>query len=385
VSELWSLLNFLLPDVFDDLESFQNWFDFSSVSKDTEKDIVKKEKENLVLKLHEILRPFLLRRLKSDVDCEVPEKKEFILYVPMVAIQQDYYDAIKNKDLNPIFDKYVTKEEEKKEIKSKNLLNVLMQLRKVCNHPLLLQPFDYDEKKTIEENDELYSQQIVNNSGKFTMLEKILPMLFKNGHRVLIFSLFTSMLDILESYMQIKKYQFCRLDGNVKQTDREERIQEFQKKDSKIFCFLVSTRAGGLGINLTGADTVIIYDSDWNPQIDLQAQDRCHRIGQKKKVRVVRLITTKSIEKKVLLAASKKLNLERMIIAKGNFKGSDQKSLSTENLIEILTKTQKESEFESEIISDKNLEKMLLQRDEELKNGPGFEEMKLSDEHFVLN
>jgi ATP-dependent DNA helicase len=136
---------------------------------------------------------------------------------------------------------------------------------------------------------------------------------------------------------------------------------------------------------LTSADTVIIYDSDWNPQIDLQAQDRCHRIGQKKKVRVVRLITTKSIEKKVLLAASKKLNLERMIIAKGNFKGSDQKSLSTENLIDILTATQKESEFESEIISDENLKIMLLERDKELKSGPGFEEMKSSEEHFMLN
>ena len=211
---MWSLLNFIVPDIFDDLDIFQSFFNFSDI-KESDKSKVSKESENLVNKLHSILRPFLFRRLKVDVDTFIPEKKEFIIYVPMVKVQRELYDLFEKKELTPLL---------KEKFDSKSFLNMLMQMRKVCNHSLLFNEYQFNDKLSIEENDELLSKQIVDHSGKFQMLDKMLPMLKKNGHKVLIFSLFTTMLDILEQYMNIRKITYCRLDGNVKQQDREERV-----------------------------------------------------------------------------------------------------------------------------------------------------------------
>jgi len=181
-----------------------------------------------------------------------------------------------------------------------------------------------------------YLKQLKESSGKIELVEKMLPVLKQNGHKVLLFSQMTRMLDILEDYLEYSSYEYCRIDGSVKQKDREELIERFNT-DPNIFCFLLSTRAGGLGINLTAADTVIIYDSDWNPQADLQAQDRCHRIGQTKPVCVFRLITANSIESRILKRANKKLKLERLVMHKGRFKGQNNKLITEDDILEILT------------------------------------------------
>jgi ATP-dependent DNA helicase len=160
---------------------------------------------------------------------------------------------------------------------SSNLQNMIMQLRKAANHPYL---FDWP---VIPGTDTyLVDKSIINVSGKMLLLERLLPALFSENHKVLIFSQFTTMLDIIEDWAaQLHKWQCCRIDGGVSQADRQQQIKAFNtEKEYKLF--LLSTRAGGLGINLTSADTVVIFDSDWNPQQDLQAQDRAHRIGQTK-------------------------------------------------------------------------------------------------------
>lgn len=160
---------------------------------------------------------------------------------------------------------------------SPHLQNMIMQLRKAANHPYL---FDWP---VIPGTDTyLVDSSIVNVSGKMLILERLLPALFENNHKVLLFSQFTTMLDIIEDWAtRLHGWNCCRIDGGVNQEERQQQIQAFNKnKEYKLF--LLSTRAGGLGINLTAADTVIIYDSDWNPQQDLQAQDRAHRIGQTK-------------------------------------------------------------------------------------------------------
>ncbi len=174
-----------------------------------------------------------------------------------------------------------------------------------------------------------YVNQMVATSGKISLLRQMLSKLKKNGHKVLIFSQMTRMLDILQDFLEYEGYDYCRIDGSTKQSDRQERVNKiglnvshFQialfNSDDSLFVFLLSTRAGGLGINLTSADTVIIYDSDWNPQVDLQAQDRCHRIGQTRPVCVFRLVMANSVEGKILNVANKKLKMERLVIQHGN-------------------------------------------------------------------
>jgi SNF2 family DNA or RNA helicase len=154
---------------------------------------------------------------------------------------------------------------------------MIMQLRKAVNHPYL---FDWP---VIPGTDQyLVDASITTASGKMLLLERLLPALFADNHKVLIFSQFTTMLDIIEDWaIQLHQWQCCRIDGGVSQGDRQQQIKSFNT-DKDVKLFLLSTRAGGLGINLTAADTVVIFDSDWNPQQDLQAQDRAHRIGQTK-------------------------------------------------------------------------------------------------------
>ncbi|KAL9655040.1 hypothetical protein ABK040_008823 [Willaertia magna] len=378
LSELWSLLNFLLPSLFDDLQAFNKWFNFAKGSN----SYVNNEKTQLVGKLHNILRPFLLRRLKVDVDIEIPSKKEYLVFTPMTKMQKEYYDAVKNKDLLPIF-----KNSEK--ANSTKLLNILMQLRKICNHPYLIKEFEQKSNESDEKANQRFKKECEENCGKFKLLVRMLENLKKNGHKVLIFSLMTRFLDVLEDYLEVRgDMQYCRIDGAVAQTDREQEIKDFNNNPD-VFCFLLSTRAGGLGINLTAADTVIIYDSDWNPQIDLQAQDRCHRIGQTRSVRIFRLLTTNSIEKKVLVTATKKLKLERLIIHKGNFKGqhTDNKlTITTKNLLEILSDETNIDESKHEGgINDENLDRLLNVRGEDSgipTSGEGFEEANIFEEGF---
>lgn len=218
----------------------------------------------------------------------------------------------------------VTLQLAKKEISRKKLDNELMQLRLVCNSPHNF----YDAFPNAEDIDE----SIVTNSGKMLLLDRLLPALFERGHKVLIFSQFATQLDILWDYCaELRGWTTCRISGSVSQKDREEQIEEFNSNaDCKLF--LLTTRAGGQGINLATADTVILFDSDWNPQQDLQAQDRCHRIGQQRPVVVYRLATKGTVEEDLLMSADAKRRLEKLVIKKGSFRTMGQKKNLQEDI-----------------------------------------------------
>ena len=304
LTELWSLLNFLLPNIFDDLDAFQAWFDFDFSKDGTEEKVVEDEmKHSVVTKLHQILRPFLLRRLKQDVEIGLPKKYEYLLFGWLSEWQQAMYADLLAKNLSDSAGKQM------------RLNNVLMQLRKCCNHPYLFEwPLDASGNEVVDDI-------LVQASGKMQLLDRILVELKRQGdHQTLIFSQMTRMLDILEDYLHWRGWQYRRLDGTISAQDRIQAMNEFQDKDNDIDVFLLSTRAGGLGVNLTRADTVIIFDSDWNPHMDLQAMDRAHRIGQTKTVMVYRLATAATVEEKVLHAAKQKLKLEQLVVSKGKFK-----------------------------------------------------------------
>merc|ERR1711871_560017 len=184
-------------------------------------------------------------------------------------------------------------------------MNLLLQLRKVCNHTFLMPDGSEDDKNT--------NAEIVEGSGKLKMLDRMLPRLKLDGNRVLIFSQFTSMLDILEEYCEERNHTYVRLDGETNRVQRRLDVRRFNSPGSQIFIFLISTRAGGLGLNLATSDTVILYDSDWNPQVGLEAMERSHRIGQTRPVRVYRLICSGSVEERMINRAGKKLFLNAMV------------------------------------------------------------------------
>ncbi|KAG2300184.1 hypothetical protein Bca52824_036656 [Brassica carinata] len=302
--ELWALLNFLLPEVFSSAETFDEWFQISGEN----------DQQEVVQQLHKVLRPFLLRRLKSDVEKGLPPKKETILKVGLSQMQKQYYKALLQKDLEVVNGGG----------ERKRLLNIAMQLRKCCNHPYLFQGAEPGPPYTTGDH-------LVTNAGKMILLDKLLPKLKERDSRVLIFS---QALDILEDYMMYRGYQYCRIDGNTGGDERDASIEAYNKPGSEKFVFLLSTRAGGLGINLATADIVILYDSDWNPQVDLQAQDRAHRIGQKKEVQVFRCCTENAIEEKVIERAYKKLALDALVIQQGRL--AEQKTVNKDELLQMV-------------------------------------------------
>ena len=319
LEELWSLLNFCSPQIFDDLEVFQSWFGFQNIGSEnnTVDDIVATEQQQrVVTKLHDILRPFLLRRMKTDVLLKMPPKIEVAVYCSMSRLQKEYSLHIHNRSLR---DTLIAMNIEG--AKEAGLLNPTMQLRKAANHPFLFgEPKDEHGRYLGEVNPRL----LVLASGKLRVLDRMLQRLKKNGHKVLIFSQMTEMLNILEDYLCSQKWQYCRLDGSTKMADRQEAIDNYQK-DPNLFVFLLSTRAGGLGINLTAADTVILLDSDWNPHADSQAQDRCHRIGQQRPVVTYRLLTAGSVEIEMIEKQISKKKLERMTIHGGDYRKAGQR------------------------------------------------------------
>ncbi|KAL1335590.1 hypothetical protein HN51_030075 [Arachis hypogaea] len=305
--ELWSLLNFLLPEIFSSAETFDEWFQISGEN----------DQQEVVQQLHKVLRPFLLRRLKSDVEKGLPPKKETILKVGMSQMQKQYYRALLQKDLEVV----------NAGGERKRLLNIAMQLRKCCNHPYLFQGAEPGPPYTTGDH-------LITNAGKMVLLDKLLPKLKERDSRVLIFSQMTRLLDILEDYLMFRGYHYCRIDGNTGGDERDASIDAFNKPGSEKFVFLLSTRAGGLGINLATADVVILYDSDWNPQVDLQAQDRAHRIGQKKEVQVFRFCTEYTIEEKVIERAYKKLALDALVIQQGRL--AEQKTVNKDELLQMV-------------------------------------------------
>lgn len=310
--ELWALLNFLLPDVFGDSEAFDQWFSGQDSDQDT-----------VVQQLHRVLRPFLLRRVKSDVEKSLLPKKEVNLYIGMSDMQVKWYRKILEKDIDA-----VNGAGGKRESKTR-LLNIVMQLRKCCNHPYLFEGAEPGPPYTTDEH-------LVFNAGKMAMLDKLLVRLKKQGSRVLIFSQMSRMLDILEDYCVFREYKYCRIDGGTAHEDRIAAIDEYNKPDSEKFVFLLTTRAGGLGINLTSADIVVLYDSDWNPQADLQAMDRAHRIGQTKQVVVYRFVTENAIEEKVLERAAQKLRLDQLVIQQGRAQIAAKAAANKEELLTMI-------------------------------------------------
>jgi len=302
--ELWALLNFLVPDVFASAEQFDDWFNLDIDDAD--------EKNKLISQLHKILRPFMLRRLKVDVEKSLPPKHETILFTGMSVVQKKLYKDILMRDIDMLQGAGGAGSRTA-------ILNIVMQLRKCAGHPYL---FPGVEDRTLP----ALGEHLVNNCGKMVLLDKLLKRLQETGHRVLLFTQMTRVLDILEDYMVMRHFQYCRIDGNTSYEVRENYIDAFNAPDSKKFIFLLSTRAGGLGINLQTADVVILYDSDWNPQADLQAQDRAHRIGQKREVQVFRLVTEHTIEEKVVERAQQKLKLDAMVVQQGRLKEKDKVS-----------------------------------------------------------
>ena len=208
----------------------------------------------------------MLRRLKVDVEKSLPPKHETILFTGMSSLQKKVYRDILMRDIDTLQGKGTGRTA---------LLNIVMQLRKCAGHPYL---FPGIEDRSLPP----LAEHLVENSGKMVLLDKLLKRLKQKGHRVLLFTQMTRLLDIIEDYLVMRQFKYCRIDGNTPYEVREESIDAYNADDSEKFLFLLSTRAGGLGINLQTADVVILFDSDWNPQADLQAQDRAHRIGQKK-------------------------------------------------------------------------------------------------------
>ena len=259
LSELWALLNFLLPTVFNSVESFDQWFSkpfsqFGASSsgpnneKENEADMLSNEERMLIIhRLHELLRPFMLRRVKSEVLDQLPEKVEKVLRCELSSWQKELYKQISFKAVqsnNLLGDSFV-----QQPATSRGLNNVVMQLRKVCNHPMLFSPEGYQINETI-----------IRSSGKVALLDQMLPKLKAAGHRVLIFTQMTAVMTILEDYFAIRGYMSLRLDGSTPADEREKRMYKYNAPDSPYFIFLLSTRAGGLGLNLTSANTVIIFD-----------------------------------------------------------------------------------------------------------------------------
>ncbi|RDL35755.1 uncharacterized protein BP5553_06367 [Venustampulla echinocandica] len=535
LKELWSLLNFLLPNIFTNWEQFESWFDFSDLQDEegTEEFIQDKMKQELVKKMHVILQPLLLRRVKADVEHMLPRKREYILYAPMTKDQTDLYNAITDKTIDtrkfledrvverltgasnsPAVSRKVspkvieidqrkdTQEEQsddddkplalrprrkelsdvkvplknafqqmmkgkappktgktakpslkrkshdqlvtpvvksakssrqstpatsvrsrrsrprksytnsypsdedalsddefekrlaeeiakkeqkhdvdsegsqedierartlelaKKEISVKKLGNPIMQLRLTCNSPHNF----YNPWSSGLPVDET----LVTSSGKMLLLDRLLKALFDRGHKVLVFSQFKTQLDLLEDYArELRSWNVCRIDGSVAQDDRRQQIKDFNTKP-EFKLFLLSTRAGGQGINLASADTVILFDSDWNPQQDLQAQDRAHRIGQTNPVVVFRLATKGTVEESLLKSADAKRRLEKTVIKKGNFKNMGQKlekeeeGLSENDLKQLLWKDGLVYKYsgDEQILSDQDLDVLCDRSDE---------------------
>jgi len=288
LKELWCLLNYLQVDEIGTWDTFEAAYG-------TDQD-----KSNGYVKLHSLLKPYIIRRMKKDVEKSLPGKMEQILRVDMTVRQKKLYKLVLTKNYHDLS-------------KGKNqvsLLNIMMQLRKTCNHAELIQEIDINAKMTSEER----LKQIVYGSGKMLLLDKLLTRFKEKGDRVLIFSQMVIMLSILEEFLELKRYSYQILTGSVSNDKRKQSIANFNAEGSTDFCFLLSTRAGGLGINLQTANRVIIFDSDFNPQNDLQAIARAHRIGQKEEVKIFRFVSSSSVDEDIIHRAKSKMVLDHLVI-----------------------------------------------------------------------
>uniref|UniRef100_A0A3Q2DNZ2 Chromodomain helicase DNA binding protein 4a n=1 Tax=Cyprinodon variegatus TaxID=28743 RepID=A0A3Q2DNZ2_CYPVA len=311
LEELFHLLNFLTPERFNNLEVFLE--EFADIAK-----------EDQIKKLHDMLGPHMLRRLKADVFKHMPSKTELIVRVELSPMQKKYYKFILTKNFEALNTKGGGNQV--------SLLNVVMDLKKCCNHPYLFPGAAMEAPKL--PNGMYDGSALTKSSGKLMLLQKMMRKLKEGGHRVLIFSQMTKMLDLLEDFLENEGYKYERIDGGITGGMRQEAIDRFNAPGAQQFAFLLSTRAGGLGINLATADTVIIYDSDWNPHNDVQAFSRAHRIGQNKKVMIYRFVTKASVEERITQVAKKKMMLTHLVVRPGL--GSKTGSMSKQELDDIL-------------------------------------------------
>lgn len=356
--ELWALLNFVLPTIFKSVKSFDEWFNtpFANTGSQDKMELTEEEQILVIRRLHKVLRPFLLRRLKKDVEKDLPDKTEKVIKCKFSSLQSRLYKQMFTHN------KLVVSDGQGGKTGARGLSNMIMQLRKLCNHPFVFDEVENEMNPANTSNDLLWR-----TAGKFELLDRILPKYQKTGHRVLMFFQMTAIMDIMEDYLRYRGISYLRLDGTTKSDDRSELLREFNAPDSPYFMFLLSTRAGGLGLNLQTADTVIIYDSDWNPHQDLQAQDRAHRIGQKNEVRILRLISSNSVEEKILERAKYKLDMDGKVIQAGRF---DNKSSETDRdaMLRVMLETAEAAEsLEQDEMDDEDLNLILARSDAELE------------------
>ena len=310
VTELWGLLYMLDEAAFPSIEDFESRFCLPGGQPDATR----------ISQLAAALRPYLLRRMKEDVE-ELPEKEEVVVWVEMTADQRGYYKALHERNIGVLL-----AANSKKNLPSSR--NLLMELRHCCNHPFVLKGIQEDfTRRKIDaasasgQPPPSETELRIAASGKFLLLSKLLPKLKADGHKVLIFTQFLSILDLLQDMCDAEGWSSERLDGSTPAAARQAGIDRFNGSSGNGFLYLLSTRAGGMGITLTAADVAIIFDSDWNPQIDLQAMARCHRIGQTKAVRVYRLVTWGTAEECLLKSANRKQGLEEALL--GTSSGGD--------------------------------------------------------------
>ncbi|QBM89848.1 chromodomain-helicase-DNA-binding protein 1 [Metschnikowia aff. pulcherrima] len=369
IKELAALCDFLTPGKF-------------TIDQEIDFDAPADNQEEYIQHLQQSIKPFILRRLKKDVEKSLPSKSERILRVELSDLQTEYYRNIITKNYAAL----------NSGVKGSqiSLLNVMSELKKALNHPYL---FDGAEERILAKAGSASRDNILKglimSSGKMVLLEQLLTRLKKEGHRVLIFSQMVRILDILGDYLSIKGHQFQRLDGGIPSAQRKISIDHFNAPESRDFAFLLSTRAGGLGINLMTADTVIIFDSDWNPQADLQAMARAHRIGQTRHVSVYRFVSKDTVEEEILERARKKMILEYAIISLGMTDASSSKKNKNEPSSSELSQILKFGAANMFAASDnqKKLEDLnlddVLSRAEDHVTTPDLGESNLGSEEFL--
>ena len=306
LSELWSVFDFLMPGFLYDIEEFD--YRYANPIED-------RGDRSVESRLKKQIYPFILRRMKRDIAKDLPDKIESIAYCHMTPEQRDFYLDVLDSTREEIFSKIAADGIEKNRM---SIFAALLRLRQICNHPRL---FDKEGKQKATE------------SGKFEHMKEMLEEIISEGHRILLFSQFVQMLEIIKEWLEEKGIRYEYLTGETKAEDRPGKVNRFNS-DESIPIFLISLKAGGTGLNLTGADYVIHYDPWWNPAVEDQATDRAHRIGQTKKVFVYKLITKGSVEEKIMKLKERKRDLADTIISIDRSIG---KSLTYEDLKDILT------------------------------------------------
>ena len=343
LAELWALLNFVLPKVFDSAASFDEWFAAplgdggggpgmaspsaagnSSAAAAT--PLTEEEQLLVITRLHQVLRPFVLRRTKAEVESDLPDKTSRVVRCGLSAWQAAWYRQIARKGRATLGSSSGSGSSSGGGggaggggMMRGGLRNIAMQLRKVCIHPYLFLDNPNSSYSCGLDYSPADPEEVVRASGKVALLDSVLEKLKATGHRVLLFSQMTRALDVLGDFLDLRGHRHLRLDGSTKTEDRARLLAEFNAPDSPFFVFLLSTRAGGLGLNLQSADTVIMFDSDWNPASDAQAEDRAHRIGQTKDVLVLVLCSAGTIEEVILDRAARKRELDAKVIQAGMF------------------------------------------------------------------